>query len=185
MINLSLGALRDPQDLEFDGYSQIEHDAVEYAVARGVVVVAAVGNGTNAPKQPWDYADWPAALPHVLGVSALAENGSVPSFSDRDPVFVDVAAPGVGIFSTIPRNLVVPSDAGCNGEPYSNCGPAWLDDRRGDLVRGTAGHGRGRPAPRRRPEPDPGPGRLAARADSERRRPRDRMRRSAPPAATP
>ena len=131
VINLSLGALRDPQDLEFDGYSQVEHDAVEYAVGRGVVVVAAVGNGTNAPKEPWDYADWPAALPHVLGVSALNENGSVPAFSNRDPVFVDLAAPGVDIFSTIPRNLVVASDPGCNGQPYSNCGPAWLTTAEG------------------------------------------------------
>jgi subtilisin family serine protease len=131
VINLSLGALRDPQDLEFDGYSQIEHDAVEYAIARGVVVVAAVGNGTNAPKQPWDYADWPAALPHVLGVSALNENGSVPAFSDRDPVFVDLAAPGAGIFSTIPRNLIVASDPGCDDEPFSNCGPAWLASAEG------------------------------------------------------
>jgi subtilisin family serine protease len=131
VINLSLGALRDPQDPEFDGYSQVEHDAVEYAASRGIVVVAAVGNGTNAPKQPWDYADWPAALPHVLGVAAVNRDGSVPGFSNRDAAFADIAAPGVGIFSTIPRNLVVASDPGCNGEPFSNCGPAWLSNAEG------------------------------------------------------
>ena len=28
---------------------------------------AAVGNGTNEPRMPWAWADYPAPLPHVLG----------------------------------------------------------------------------------------------------------------------
>ena len=91
VINLSLGGQRDPQDLRLDTYSPGERQAIEYAVSKGVVVVAAVGNGTESPSIPWFYADYPAALPHVLGVSALRENGSVPDYSNRDPVYVDVA----------------------------------------------------------------------------------------------
>ncbi len=124
VINLSFGGQRDPNDPELDSYLAGERAAIEYAYARGSVVVAAVGNGTNAPTQPWDFADWPAALPNVLGVAALNRDGSVPRFSNRDPLYVDVAAPGSGIFSTIPRNLVVSTTPGCSQNPYSNCGPS-------------------------------------------------------------
>ncbi len=124
VINLSLGGERDPQDPRNDYYSSAERNAIEYAVSKGVVVVAAVGNGTDSPTMPWPYADYPAALPHVLGVSALRQNGSVPDFSNRDQVYVDIAAPGDGILSTVPRNLVDATQPGCAGQPYSNCGSA-------------------------------------------------------------
>jgi hypothetical protein len=57
----------------------------------------------------------------VIGVSAVRRNGSVPDYSNRDAVYVDVAAPGDDMFSTIPANLVA-DDSGC-AEPYSDCGP--------------------------------------------------------------
>ena len=123
VINLSLGGQRDPADPRLDSYSAQEQAAVEYAYSKGVVVVAAVGNGSESPQTPWDYADYPAALPHVIGVAALAKNGSVPAYSNRDQIYVDLAAPGDGIFSTIPRNLVDSSLPGCADSPYSNCGP--------------------------------------------------------------
>ena len=128
VINLSLGGQRDPQDLRLDTYSPGERQAIEYAVSKGVVVVAAVGNGTESPSIPWFYADYPAALPHVLGVSALRENGSVPDYSNRDPVYVDVAAPGDAIVSTVPRNLVDTTLPDCASTPYSTCGPSEFRD---------------------------------------------------------
>ena len=72
MINLSLGGVRDPLDPELDTYSPLEQAAVEYAYSKGVVVVAAVGNGPQSPATPWRFAHYPAALPHVIGVSARA-----------------------------------------------------------------------------------------------------------------
>jgi subtilisin family serine protease len=124
VINLSLGGGRDPQDLRNDYFSPAERNAIEYAVSKGVVVVAAAGNGTESPTIPWPYADYPAALPHVIGVGALRQNGSVPDYSNRDRVFVDIAAPGDAMFSTIPRNLVdATTQPECAGQPYSNCGP--------------------------------------------------------------
>ena len=128
VINLSLGGQRDPVDLRLDTYSAAERDAIEYAVAKGVVVVAAVGNGTDSPSIPWVYADYPAALPHVIGVSALRQNGSVPDYSNRDPVYVDVAAPGDSIVSTVPRNLVDATQPACADTPYSTCGPSEFRD---------------------------------------------------------
>jgi hypothetical protein len=122
VINLSLGGLRDPQNATRDTYSRLEAAAVEYAYERGAVLVAAVGNGDQAPREPWDYASYPAALPHVLGVSAVARDGSVPDFSNRDPVYNDLAAPGEDIFSTLPRALTS-ARPGCAEQGYSSCGP--------------------------------------------------------------
>jgi hypothetical protein len=71
---------------------------------------------------PWPYAAYPAALPHVIGVSAVRQDGSVPDYSNRDAVYNDLAAPGAAMFSTIPGNLV-DARTGCI-EPYSDCGPS-------------------------------------------------------------
>lgn len=128
VINLSLGGTRDPQDLRLDQYSPAERNAIEYAVSKNVVVVAAAGNGTESPSIPWIYADYPAALPHVIGVAALRQNGSVPAYSNRDAVFVDIAAPGDNIVSTIPRNLIDTTQPDCVGVPYSTCGPPEFRD---------------------------------------------------------
>ena len=123
VINLSLGGLRDPLKKFEDTYSAAEQDAISYAYSKGAVVVAAVGNADQAPKRPWLYASYPAALPHVLGVSALAQDGSVPGFSNRDSFYNDISAPGVGIVSTLPRALTAPR-ATCLDQGYSLCGPS-------------------------------------------------------------
>jgi serine protease len=128
VINLSLGGIRDPEDAQIDSFSALERDAIEYAYSKGAVIVAAVGNSTQAAQTPWPFADYPAALPNVIGVAALQQDGSVPDWSNRDPRYVDIAAPGAGIFSTIPRNLVDPSQPSCAGQPYSNCGPSELSN---------------------------------------------------------
>lgn len=122
IINMSLGGPRDPRDASRDTYSQLEADAVAYAVSKGVLVVAAVGNADQSPAQPWQYASWPAALPHVVGVSALTPSGGSPAFSNRDPRFNDIAAPGVDIFSTFPRRLTA-AFPDCGEQGYSSCGP--------------------------------------------------------------
>jgi subtilisin family serine protease len=120
VINLSLGGLRDPGAPAVDTYSPLEASAVAYAVSKGVLVVAAVGNADQAPSTPWNFASYPSALPHVIGVGALARDGSVPLFSDRDPVFVDLAAPGQGVLSTFPRSLTAARPA-CADQGYSDC----------------------------------------------------------------
>jgi hypothetical protein len=122
VINLSLGGVRDPFDPNHDSYSPLEASAVEYAVRTGVVVVAAVGNGDNAKEQPWRYASYPAALPHVLGVSAVGRDGSVPMFSNRDDLYNDIAAPGEELFSTLPRSMTAERSS-CLEQGYSECGP--------------------------------------------------------------
>ena len=120
VINMSLGGVRDPLDPSQDSYSPLEAAAVAYAVKRNVVVVAAVGNGDQAPSEPWRFASYPAALPHVLGVSALSRTGSAPSFSNRDAIYNDLAAPGEDIVSTFPRALTAPYKD-CVEQGYSLC----------------------------------------------------------------
>jgi hypothetical protein len=121
VINLSIGGLRDPRNRVRDTYSPLEQRAIEYAHRRGAVVVAAVGNGDDAPASPWRYASYPAALPHVIGVGALAQDGSVPDFSNRDAVYTDLVAPGEGILSLFPRTLTARQPA-CREQGYSSCG---------------------------------------------------------------
>jgi subtilisin family serine protease len=127
VINLSIGGIRDPLDGNVDTYSPAERDAVAEAVRAGALVVSSVGNGDLAPREPWLYASYPAALPHVLGVAAYARDGSIPDFSNRDPLYADISAPGTEILSTIPRAV---STHGCAERGYSPCGPDTL--REGD-----------------------------------------------------
>jgi subtilisin family serine protease len=121
VINLSLGSTRDPNDPSIDGFSRVEQRAIEYAVRHGALVVAAVGNGNDAPQKPWPWASYPAAFPHVLAVGAYGRSGGVPSFSNRDDRYVDLIAPGMDMFSLFPRPL---TDAftGCFEQGYSSCG---------------------------------------------------------------
>jgi hypothetical protein len=130
VINMSFGGVRDPRDPSRDTFSPLEAAAVRYAVSNGVLVVAAVGNADNAPTEPWGFAGYPAALPHVLGVSSTARDGTVPSFSNRDRRYNDIAAPGEGIFSTLPTALTSNSKPGCLPQGYSDCGPPEF--RRGE-----------------------------------------------------
>jgi len=130
VINLSLGGVRDPVHLNRDTYSALEASAVAYANAKGALLVAAVGNGDEAFSQPWPYASYPAALPHVLGVSALTRLGNVPDFSNRDAIYNDLSAPGQGIFSTFPLALTA-LRATCVPQGFSDCGSDEYTDPEG------------------------------------------------------
>ena len=123
VINLSLGGPRDPRRPRYDDYSPLEHAAVDYATRNGVLVVAAAGNCTTF-KCPEQYASWPAALPHVVAVSALNRSNSAPYWSNRDALLIDVAAPGADILSTFPRAL---TKTDCSPRGYTSCSrdPAW------------------------------------------------------------
>lgn len=130
VINLSIGGIRDPLHRIRDTFSQEEADAVAYAHSKGVVVVASVGNGDSAPSRPWPFASYPAALPHVIGVSAVTQSGSVPGFSNRDAVFNDLAAPGQGLISTTPRKLTADRPS-CLDQGYSVCAGSDFRDGAG------------------------------------------------------
>jgi subtilisin family serine protease len=84
VINLSLGG---------PGSSRILQTAIDHAVARNVVVVAAAGNeGTSEP-------NWPAAAVGAVAVGATDGSNNRASFSNFGP-WLDLMAPGTRIFST-------------------------------------------------------------------------------------
>ncbi len=86
VINMSLGNYAQAQFL---------HDAIQYAVNKGVVVVAASGNDNT------DRPGYPAAYPEVIAVSATDPGGGKAEYSNYGD-YMDVAAPGTSIASTYP-----------------------------------------------------------------------------------
>jgi subtilisin family serine protease len=123
VINLSLGGPRNPTNPRLDTYSELERSAIDYATRHGVAIVAAAGNcGAICPES---YANYPAALPHVIGVGATNRATTTPRFSNRDPVHLDLAAPGTAIVSTLPLAF---TDASCS-EPGTTVCALYAEDR--------------------------------------------------------
>ena len=77
------------------GYSQALQDAVNDATGAGCLVVGAAGNENS------EGLFYPADLENVLTVAATDHNDTRASYSNFGP-FVDVAAPGSRIYSTLP-----------------------------------------------------------------------------------
>jgi subtilisin family serine protease len=79
--------------------AQWEQEIIDSAFARGAIVVAAAGNdpGTAPPDTCPLY--YPAWYNHVTAVAATDINDQVPGWSFYGS-WVDVSAPGVGIYST-------------------------------------------------------------------------------------
>jgi thermitase len=85
VLNLSFGGETD---------DPVQAAAVEYAIARGVVVVASAGNRSAEAPQ------FPAAYDGVVAVAATDDPYRLWEGSSFGP-WVDLAAPGVRIFSTL------------------------------------------------------------------------------------
>ena len=90
VINLSLGG---------PGASTILQEAVDYAIARDVVLVAAAGNEGDGDEATATTPNYPAACAGVVAVGATDNAGNRASFSSYGN-WVDVVAPGVTITST-------------------------------------------------------------------------------------
>lgn len=84
-------------------YSPLMHDAIRYATARGVTIVASAGNtGGQRPHYPSDY-------PEVISVAWLSSDGSGMAPSATGGPGVDLGAPASGVFTAVkPRSLVDP-----------------------------------------------------------------------------
>lgn len=88
VINLSLGGTTASSTVE---------SAVNYAWNNGVVVVAAAGNNGSSA------AFYPAYYANVIAVAATDSNDLLASYSDYGS-WVDIAAPGSSIYSTMKNN---------------------------------------------------------------------------------
>ncbi|MFF9981343.1 type VII secretion-associated serine protease mycosin [Streptomyces erythrochromogenes] len=87
VINLSLG-----DDSDSAHHEAGEDEAVQYALAKGVVVVASAGNGGESG----DRVSYPAAYPGVIAVTAVDRRGRKAKFSTRN-WYATVSAPGVDV----------------------------------------------------------------------------------------
>ncbi|AEW97563.1 MULTISPECIES: type VII secretion-associated serine protease mycosin [Streptomycetaceae] len=87
VINLSLG-----DDSDSAHPDAAEDDAVQYALGKGVVLVASAGNG-GEDGSPVSY---PAAYPGVIAVAAVDRHGRRAAFSTRR-WYAAVGAPGVDV----------------------------------------------------------------------------------------
>ncbi len=81
LINMSFGAMDDYTDLS---------SAINYALDKGVTIVAAVGNNHG------QGVFYPAAYDRVIAVSSISDSGKFSSFSNYG-VGVDLTAPGENI----------------------------------------------------------------------------------------
>jgi len=88
VINISIELRQSTPGLE---------EAIDYAWKNGAVIIAAAGNdGSETPVYPACYED-------CIGVTAIRENGTLAPLANHGD-WVDVAAPGFNIYSTLPDN---------------------------------------------------------------------------------
>ncbi|MFF4812661.1 type VII secretion-associated serine protease mycosin [Micromonospora chersina] len=97
VVNLSLVTLDDPA----------LRAAVDYALGKGVILVAAAG---NRQENQQDQPAYPAAYPGVIAVAGVDENGGHVGSSVAGD-YVDIAAPGLNIVGPAPQG------AGYRAEP--------------------------------------------------------------------
>jgi parallel beta-helix repeat protein len=80
------------------------HDAIKYAYDHGVLLVAAAGNEGNS------FLNYPAAYDEVIAVSATDPADNLATFSSYG-MWIELAAPGVDIYSTLPTyNVTLTQD---------------------------------------------------------------------------
>ena len=106
VISMSLGGKRSPQ---FDSQpcNDDEQAAIYYALGKGAMVLASVGN--TGPRK--NTVEDPAVCLGVVSVGAVDATGTVAKFSSRQP-YLTLVAPGVGI----------PSLGRVTGEAYAGDG---------------------------------------------------------------
>lgn len=96
IISMSLGGTQPAPELE---------SAINYAISKGCIVVAAAGN--SGFRQGQDTVNWPGAYPQVITVAALDPDNDEDRANQRPASYssagsaVDVAAPGSNVLSTI------------------------------------------------------------------------------------
>ncbi len=108
-INASWGA---------NTYSQGLYQAIDLAGKMNILFVTAAGNNASSleftPFYPASF-----ALSNVVSVASSTTNGSIASFSSFGTKSVDLVAPGVGIFTTVPSKLATSSYAAYSGTSLS------------------------------------------------------------------
>ncbi|MET3193285.1 S8 family serine peptidase [Gottfriedia sp. OAE603] len=107
IVNMSLGFYYDSPALEA---------AINNAVGKGILVVAAAGNSGNYTGFPFTVS-YPAEYENVIAVAAMDRYYLRADFSSTGPE-VDVAAPGVDVYSTYLNNSYTTLSGTSMASPY-------------------------------------------------------------------
>ena len=128
VINMSYGS---------QSLCRAEYNAIQLAIRRGIVPVAAAGNEFAEGNPP----EFPASLPHVLTIAAVNARLDSSAFSNSNPA-VDLSAPGESIMTAVPVPLDV-EDGNPDGyqrlngtsfsAPMVSAAVAWVRAARPDL----------------------------------------------------
>lgn len=101
IISLSLGRATGPQEPFDPLYEDIAAEALE----AGCLIVAAAGNDSDRRYRYVAPVSSPANAPSIMAVAAIEADGSVAPYSNGGVGTgrIDMAAPGSGVFSSVPR----------------------------------------------------------------------------------
>lgn len=104
IINMSLGGSDESQTLR---------EAVDYAASKGVLLIAASGN----EHEDGNATSYPAAYDNVVAVGATGNSDVITGFSNTGP-YIDLSAPGVGLWTTLPDGSYGPPNGTSFSSPY-------------------------------------------------------------------
>jgi len=106
----------DVISMSWGGYftSTLISDAIDYAYEKGAALVAAAGNSNT------DMKLYPAAYDNVIAVAATNSTDEKADFSNYGN-WIDLAAPGVDIYSTMPTYEVFMNDNYGYSQNYDTC----------------------------------------------------------------
>ncbi len=123
------------------GYSQSAYDAIANARNSGVLIMAAAGNSANNNDGGLHFYPSDYTLDNIVSVAATDQNDALASFSNYGATSVDVAAPGVNIYSTVPfrafsENFNGATTPGFTGTQFTASGTNnyWMTEGPGDIA---------------------------------------------------
>jgi subtilisin family serine protease len=139
IISMSLGA--GLCDVPEPTFSRVFEAVAARAMAAGVLIIAAAGNDSARPDRVCPISH-PANCPSIMGVGAVDESLEVARFSNAglasDGGQVDIAAPGVNIYSAWPRPVLYRTINGTSMATPHVSGIAALHAEANPSVRGAA-----------------------------------------------
>lgn len=109
VINMSLGGT---------GSSTTEQNGIQAAYDAGVLLIAAAGNSGSATATT-DAESFPASYDSVMSVAAIDSNKALADFSQKNAQ-VEIAAPGVDVYSTYPEGTGSVVEVSVAGVAYTS-----------------------------------------------------------------